>query len=198
MENKITWEDLKKVNAEIKTTKLPAKKKNEYGQWVEVTNDYVEVKERVIAFRKLFPMGLISTEVEYTNDYVQCTAKIYKNVPIANEMLAVGHAREPLNKGFALENAETSAIGRALGFCGLGIDTSIASAEEINNLDSPSGIFDEPIPTQNVKELADEFRSLYSMEEQARILNGLKLKRAEDIGIVDLQKYVNFKKYGKK
>ena len=198
MENKITWEDLKKVNAEIKTTKLPAKKKNEYGQWIEVTNDYVEVKERVIAFRKLFPMGLISTEVEYTNDYVQCTAKIYKNVPIANEMLAVGHAREPLNKGFALENAETSAIGRALGFCGLGIDTSIASAEEINNLASPSGIFDEPIPTQNVKELADEFRSLYSIEEQARILNGLKLKRAEDIGIVDLQKYVNFKKYGKK
>ena len=198
MENKITWEDLKKVNAEIKTTKLPAKKKNEFGQWIEVTNDYVEVKERVIAFRKLFPMGLISTEVEYTNDYVQCTAKIYKNVPIANEMLSVGHAREPLNKGFALENAETSAIGRALGFCGLGIDTSIASAEEINNLDSPSGIFDEPIPTQNVKELADEFRSLYSMEEQARILNGLKLKRAEDIGIVDLQKYVNFKKYGKK
>jgi hypothetical protein len=36
------------------------------------------------------------------------------------------------------------------------------------------------------------------MEEQARILNGLKLKRAEDIGIVDLQKYVNFKKYAKK
>lgn len=61
---------------------------------------------------------------------------------------------------------------------------------------SPSGIFDEPIG--NLKELADEFRSLYSKEEQTRILNGLKLKRAEDIGIVDLQKYINFKKYGKK
>ena len=198
MENKITWEDLKKVNSEIKTTKLPAKKKNEFGQWIEVTNDYVEVKERVIAFRKLFPLGVISTEIEYTNDYVQCTATVYNSAPIKGELLAVGHAREPLNKAFALENAETSAIGRALGFCGLGIDTSIASAEEINNIASPSGIFDEPIPTQNVKELADEFRSLYSMEEQARILNGLKLKRAEDIGIVDLQKYVNFKKYAKK
>ena len=194
METKITWEDLKKVNAEIKTTKLPAKKKNEYGQWIEVTNDYVEVKERVIAFRKLFPMGVINTEIEINNDYVLCTAKVFD----VQTLLAIGHAREPLNKAFAVENAETSAIGRALGFCGLGIDTSIASAEEINNLASPSGIFDEPIPTQNVKELADEFRSLYSMEEQARILNGLKLKRAEDIGIVDLQKYVNFKKYGKK
>lgn len=50
----------------------------------------------------------------------------------------------------------------------------------------------------NLKDLADEFRSLYTKEEQDRILNGLKYKRAEDIGIVDLQKYINFKKYGKK
>lgn len=50
----------------------------------------------------------------------------------------------------------------------------------------------------NIKDLADEFRKLYTQEEQERILNGLKYKRAEDIGIVDLQKYVNFKKYGKK
>ena len=61
-----------------------------------------------------------------------------------------------------------------------------------------SGIFDEPIPNSNLKSLADEFRSLYPQEEQERILNGLKLKKAEEIGIVDLQKYINFKKYGKK
>lgn len=50
----------------------------------------------------------------------------------------------------------------------------------------------------NIKDLADEFRKLYTQEEQDRILKGLKYSRAEDIGIVDLQKYVNFKKYGKK
>lgn len=50
----------------------------------------------------------------------------------------------------------------------------------------------------NIKDLADEFRKLFSQEEQDRILKGLKYTRAEDIGIVDLQKYVNFKKYGKK
>ena len=50
----------------------------------------------------------------------------------------------------------------------------------------------------SLKDLADEFRRLYTQEEQDRILNGLKYKRAEDIGIVDLQKYINFKKYGKK
>lgn len=50
----------------------------------------------------------------------------------------------------------------------------------------------------SLKDLADEFRKLYTQEEQERILNGLKYKRAEDIGMVDLQKYINFKKYGKK
>ena len=50
----------------------------------------------------------------------------------------------------------------------------------------------------NIKDLADEFRKLYTQEEQERILNGLKYTRAEDIGIQDLTKYVNFKKYGKK
>ena len=50
----------------------------------------------------------------------------------------------------------------------------------------------------NIKDLADEFRKLYSKEDQERILNGLGYSRAEDIGIKDLQKYVNFAKYGKK
>ena len=50
----------------------------------------------------------------------------------------------------------------------------------------------------NLKDLANEFRSLYTKEEQERILDGLKLTRAEDIGTVNLNKYVNFKKYGKK
>lgn len=62
--------------------------------------------------------------------------------------------------------------------------------------ESPSQIFDEPIPS--LKGLADEFRTLYTKEEQDRILNGLHYNRAEDIGRVDLEKYVNFKKYGKK
>ena len=38
-----------------------------------------------------------------------------------------------INKTSALENSETSAVGRALGMYGIGIDTSIASAEEVGN-----------------------------------------------------------------
>lgn len=72
------------------------------------------------------------------------------------------------------------------------------ACDDDKELESKPKIFDEPIPNGNLKSLADEFRSLYPQEEQERILNGLKLKKAEEIGIVDLQKYVNFKKYGKK
>ena len=61
-----------------------------------------------------------------------------------------------------------------------------------------SGIFDEPIPQSNLKDLANEFRKLYTQEEQTRIMNGLKVTKAEDIGMHDLEKYINFKKYGKK
>lgn len=49
-----------------------------------------------------------------------------------------------------------------------------------------------------LKNLADQFRSLYPKEEQERILKGLNLKRAEDIGIEDLKKYINYGKYGKR
>lgn len=53
-------------------------------------------------------------------------------------ILGVGHAYEKedssfINKTSYIENCETSAVGRALGMCGIGIDTSVASAEEVLN-----------------------------------------------------------------
>ena len=53
-------------------------------------------------------------------------------------VLGVGHAYEKegstfINKTSYIENCETSAVGRALGMAGFGIDTSVASAEEVQN-----------------------------------------------------------------
>ena len=53
-------------------------------------------------------------------------------------VLHVGHAAERDNTGFvnktsALENCETSAVGRALAFAGFGGDFAIASKEEVEN-----------------------------------------------------------------
>ena len=38
-----------------------------------------------------------------------------------------------INKTSYIENCETSAVGRALGMAGIGIDTAVASAEEVQN-----------------------------------------------------------------
>lgn len=81
--------------------------------------------------------------------------------------------------------------------CHLALSLACDDDKEVETK-APSGIFDEPIPSNNLKALADEFRQLYDPEEQKRILDGLHYKKAEDIGMNDLQKYINFKKYGKK
>ena len=55
------------------------------------------------------------------------------------EIYFVGHAAERDNTGFvykssAIENCETSAVGRALAFAGFGGDFAIASKEEVDVL----------------------------------------------------------------
>jgi hypothetical protein len=53
-------------------------------------------------------------------------------------LVATAHAYEKegssfINKTSYIENCETSAVGRALGIYGIGIDTSLASADEVAN-----------------------------------------------------------------
>ena len=118
----MTYEDLKRVNDECKTSPIKDK-------------PYVEVNERIKAFRKLFPMGTIQSEM-ISNENGVC---IFKAEVVADGVvLGVGHAYEKedanfINKTSYIENCQTSAVGRALGMAGFGIDTSIASKEEVEN-----------------------------------------------------------------
>ena len=98
--------------------------------------DYVTVAERVRAFRELHPDWSILTDI-LSNDagicLMQATIK-----DTEGRILATGHAYEKegssfINAGSYIENAETSAVGRALGILGIGITNSIAGAEEIQN-----------------------------------------------------------------
>lgn len=98
--------------------------------------DYVMVNQRVKAFRMVFPLGSIQTEIVAMKDgIVMFKACCYDNM---GDLLATGYAQEKESSSFInqtsyIENCETSAIGRALGFCGFGIDSSIASYEEVAN-----------------------------------------------------------------
>ena len=123
----INYEQIKAVNAELKTTDVKGK-------------DYAEVPQRVTGFRKLYPMGSIRTEiVSLENDMCDIEAEAWTKDDEGNDiLLGTGLAYEKegssfINKTSYIENCETSAVGRALGFCGIGIDTSIASAEEVLN-----------------------------------------------------------------
>ena len=100
-------------------------------------NDYVMVHERVKEFHNLYPNGSIDTKlVELTDRFITKTIVIPDvSTP---ERCFTGLSYEDVgsnnvNSTSALENCETSSVGRALGFLNIGIDTSIASFEEVNN-----------------------------------------------------------------
>jgi hypothetical protein len=119
--------NLEEINKNLKTTPVKGK-------------DYVEVNERVKAFRKLYPEGIIDTKIESIENGV-CIIKAqvgFYEEDGCVRWLASGIAYEKegstfINKTSYIENCETSAVGRALGFMGIGIDTGIASKEEVEN-----------------------------------------------------------------
>ena len=118
-----TWEQIEKANAACKTT--PVKDK-----------PYIEVNQRIKAFRSCCPGGAIVTDM-LSNENGIC---VFRATVYDEEMriLGTGTAYENekssfINKTSYIENCETSAVGRALGMCGFGIETSIASAEEVQN-----------------------------------------------------------------
>lgn len=118
--------DLAIANEQIKTTDIKGK-------------DYAEVNQRIKAFRMVYPQGVIETEM-LSNENGVVVFKAYVGYREGNELykLATGTAYEKenstfINKTSYIENCETSAIGRALGIAGFGIDVSVASAEEVQN-----------------------------------------------------------------
>ena len=99
--------------------------------------DYVMVHERVKEFHNQYSNGKIHTElVEMTDRFI---TKTIVTPDVENpDRFFTGWAYEDISKSgvnctSALENCETSSVGRALGMLNIGIDTSIASADEVNN-----------------------------------------------------------------
>lgn len=119
----MTYLDLAVANEEIKTVDIKGK-------------DYAEVNERIKVFRMLYPEGTIQTKM-LSNENGVCIFKAIVSDG-KGKLLGTGTAYEKedssfINKTSYIENCETSAVGRALGMCGIGINTSVASAEEVAN-----------------------------------------------------------------
>ena len=97
---------------------------------------YVEVNERIKFFRQEdeYKNWTISTEFTIMDDD-KCVCRAIV-ADTSQRIIASGHAHETqgssnINKTSYVENCETSAIGRALAMMGIGIDASIASANEV-------------------------------------------------------------------
>lgn len=127
---------------------------------------YVEVNERLKEFRtneKYKGYRLVSVIVELDNGICTMRAEIYND---NDKLVAVGHAQEKenstfINKTSYIENCETSAWGRALGNLGIGIDTSVASAEEVLN----ASLNQEEKPKAKKTKLAEEDKEFYEVIE---------------------------------
>ena len=99
--------------------------------------DYIEVNERVKQFHIDYPNGSITTElIEMTDRFITKTTVIPDVKNPDRKFTGIAYEKEDstfINKTSALENCETSSCGRALGMLGIGIDTSIASYNEVAN-----------------------------------------------------------------
>ena len=96
---------------------------------------YVLVKDRILAFNEADDEGSITTEL--LSEPNSKVVVVKATVTTGKGQTFTGHAQEIVGDGFinktsALENAETSAVGRALAMMGIGVIDSIASVDEIN------------------------------------------------------------------
>lgn len=112
--------------------------------------DYVLVNSRIKEFRtnpKYDDYGLqtIKTLDEWFESTNKKTGEIIQDNRVEFKCIITNASGKPISEATArelksssfinqtshIENCETSAVGRALGFLGIGIDTAIASAEEV-------------------------------------------------------------------
>lgn len=134
---------------------------------------YVEVNERIKYFRENYKGWSLTSEVVSLEDGVCVIKATVKDENDRAMATGIAYEREGstfINKTSYIENCETSAWGRALGNLGIGIDASIASADEVQNAqlnqDKPENKVDFKIVRRNIEEAKE-------VSELEEIWNGL-------------------------
>lgn len=170
----ISFADIEKANATIKTTDIKGK-------------DYAEVNQRIKAFRMVYPTGRIQTLL-LSNENGVCvfSAEVgFYTEQGEYKMLGTGTAYEKenstfINKTSYIENCETSAVGRALGMCGFGVDVQVASAEEVQNAINNQEKKAEPKATDKQFDLIAD---LYNYQEIETICKKANITSIKDLTV---------------
>ena len=158
----ITYDQIKAVSDGIVTTNIKGK-------------EYAAVNGRINAFRRLYPQGFITTDIvslEAGVVVMKATCGYYENgqaVVLGTGMAYEREGSSNINKTSYIENCETSAIGRALGMAGLGINTAVASSEEVQNAIKQQEELQDDINPEKRVALIDEINAMmkdYSQDEK--------------------------------
>ena len=129
---------------------------------------YQTVALRIQQFWKLHPdWSLITENVQTTVEVVVFSCRALDET---GRVRANGHAEEKwkssqINKTSAVENCETSAVGRCLANLGLGGDYAIASAEELQNALHQQASNDTTIDPPAAFDVKDAVNRLANVQE---------------------------------
>lgn len=131
--------------------------------------EYVPVSERIKYFNEHYENGAIVTDLisDVASEAIVIKATVYPNGDNQNVRFT-GYSQATVGDGYinktsALENAETSAVGRALGMMGIGITDSVASADEIVKATTT-----EKSSVQGQTEEKEHYCSIHNKELKAR------------------------------
>jgi hypothetical protein len=136
---------------------------------------YVLVSDRVNYFNEVYPNGSIQTQLisEPSADMVVIKAIVTPDTKEQRFFTGYSQAKWSdtssfVNKTSALENCETSAVGRALAFMGIGVIDSIASVDEINKTSYTS-----PSPLKQTEIVKPTTDTTNTMEVRCGVCNSL-------------------------
>jgi len=102
-------------------------------------NDYIDVKTRIALFYAKYPEGSIQFTfrgtLEHDPEMIWGVAKAYREAtdikPATGTAQELAKGKTNFTRGSELQNLETSAVGRALGMLGIGIEKGLATSDEI-------------------------------------------------------------------
>lgn len=134
---------------------------------------YVLVADRIIFFNSEYPNGCIQTQLitPFESDTIIIQATIYPDMAHPErKFTAYSQAVKGdgyINKTSALENSETSAVGRALALMGIGVIESVASVDEIHKArNQETFIAVDETKKKEIKRLCDTLDPLLKTKEQ--------------------------------
>lgn len=159
--------------------------------------DYVPVHERIKWLNENYEYN-IETDYQYYAERRMWVVKAKLTISGADrDYIYTGHAQEiesdnyrEVNHTSALENAETSAVGRACAMANIGIDTGIASADEVEKAIKRAESVDEVGEENRLYLLTLLENTTYEerQKEQLAIRIGALVKQAEyDKALLNLQ-----------